>query len=171
MKLSDLTTEERDRISAAMHECGHAVAAVLAGGRIESVQLHTGDTRGSCTTVDLPASSDAAVTYAGPWCEARWRHGPDPDLSEVRAVLAGSTDERELSLSADGLPRAIERDLEVCWRAVAQLASALWADRTLTHAQVCAALGLPEVDGHRSVAAAMIRSGFAPHSTRIVSPE
>lgn len=172
MKRSDLTETERARISASFHEAGHAVAAVLAGGRLTEVKLNaSGDSLGACTYEGLTVEGDHAVTYAGPWCEARWTHGPGLQLADIRSVIRSNpSDGDELALAASALPRHTERDLETCWPAITTLAKALYFDGTLTHAAVTAALGLPESGGERSMAANMIRAGHAPGTYTVTSP-
>lgn len=126
----NLSIDQRHRLRAAFHEAGHAVAVVLSGGRVDKAELREDpDTRGSCSYSDLPTSAEPVVTYAGPWCEARWRFGARPQLRDIREVIAANrSDADELSLTADaGLPRAIERDLETCWPAIGALAAALYA--------------------------------------------
>lgn len=93
-----LTEAGRDRAGAAFHEAGHAVAVVLAGGRIAKAELYdSGDTPGSCTHVDLPDHAEASVAYAGRWCEARARYGPEPRLDEIEAVIAANRSDHDES--------------------------------------------------------------------------
>ncbi|WP_155290482.1 M50 family metallopeptidase [Rhodococcoides fascians] len=92
MKLSDLSPAEHRRIEVSIHEAGHAVQAVLAGGRIVEVKINDGDldTPGHCLHVDVPGARLREVSYAGPWAESRWRHGERPRLQHVLALLASN---------------------------------------------------------------------------------
>lgn len=171
MKLSELPPKEQARAWAAtcVHEAGHAVVAALHGVRITAVEVtpDNHDHAGLTTyTGTLTASADAAVTYAGPYAEARHLYGEHPSLREIRSVLDGSCDHDGLVASGAPLPRDAERLLSTAWPAVVTVARHLNDHRTADHAVVCAALGIPEVDGHLSAQASAIRAGFPPSPTR-----
>lgn len=170
MKLSDLPAGERARAwaAAAIHEAGHAVVAVLHGARITTVEVTT-DVPGqfglTTYTGTLTASADAAVTYAGPYAEARHLYGERPSWPEIRSVIDGNhSDHEELLASTAPMPRDVERLLSTCWPAVVTIARHLNEHGKADHTVVCAALGIPEVDGHRSAAASAIRAGLTPVS-------
>jgi len=146
VKLSDLTPAERERVAVAFHEAGHAVAGVLAGGRVEVAEVyatvHNGE-HGRVTLTGLPADGERATAYSGPWGQARWKFGPRPRIDQVRAVLAstGSCDHAALIAAGGGLPREVEPMLEVVWPAVRELAAVLFRDGRAGHDAVLAALG------------------------------
>lgn len=161
LTLADLTDAERTRIATAFHEAGHAVAAVLAGGRLDHARLlDAGDLAGRTAYSGVSAFDAPGVAYAGPWAEARWRAGRTPDLTAVYAAIETHTGDREALTAAGGgpLPRGIESTLERCWPAVAALAAELWAG-PIRHGDVLAALG---VQADPEVGLAMIRSGAVP---------
>ncbi|MBM4536278.1 hypothetical protein GS433_17975 [Rhodococcus hoagii] len=167
-----MTKAQRRRATTAVHEAGHAVAAVMAGARITAVTLHDDpNTPGSCTFEDLPAGKDAAVTYAGPWCEARLRFGASPRLEHIQAAIAENPgDHSDLTEYGPPLPRNTESLLETCWPTIVALAAMLYAEGSLTHRDVTAALGIPERDGHLSSAAGSIRMGFEPGTFTTYEP-
>lgn len=166
MKLSEIDRAERarTRVLTARHEAGHAVAAVMFGARIDVVELlDDTDRRGKCTYIgDLTAAADAAVAYAGPWVAARSLYGPMPSHREIRSVLDGTCDHESLIASGVPLPRDVEPLLETCWPAIRAVTQHLIRHDRADHAVVCAALGIPEVDGHLSAEASAIRAGLAP---------
>ncbi|ORL76409.1 M50 family metallopeptidase [Prescottella equi] len=166
MSDQSMTEAKRQRITTAVHEAGHAVAAVMAGARIMAVTLHSDPkTPGSCTFVDLPAGKDAAVAYAGPWCEARLRFGARPRLEHIQAAIAANPgDHSDLAEYGPPLPRDTESLLETCWSTIVKLAATLYAEGRLAHRDVTAALGIPLLNGHLSTEASMIRSGCEPGS-------
>ncbi|MGV9745802.1 hypothetical protein ACWDTG_12895, partial [Rhodococcus zopfii] len=71
-----------------------------------------------------------------------------------------------LVASGGPIPRDVERLLSTCWPAVVTIARHLNEHGSADHTVVCAALGIPEVDGHRSAAASAIRAGISPSPTR-----
>lgn len=167
-----LTPSERARAAAAVHEAGHAVAGVLLGGQIEAVTvpLDPGDGPLGWTQYAHPLTpdTDAAVTYAGPWAEARWRDGDFPARSAVRAALAANCSDADALADLGGpLPQHVEPLLRRCWGSITTLAAALYRTGHAGHADVCAALQIPENDNATGLAA--IRSGSVP-GFRITPP-
>ncbi len=83
-------------------------------------------------------------------------------MPEVRAVLAGlgSGDHAAPLASGGPLPRGVERHIENTWPAVVKLAQFIHRHGEARHADVCAALRIPETGNahHLSV----IRSGTWP---------
>ncbi|UGQ43401.1 hypothetical protein [Rhodococcus aetherivorans] len=169
------TMTARERAAVCVHEAAHAVVAALHGARIETVALTPGhpDHAGRCDhTGNLTASAEAAVTYAGPYAEARYVYGTHPSWREIKSVLDdqcnsnGTGDYDLLVASAGPTPRGVERLIDTAWPAVVTVARQLNAEGRADHAAVCAALGIPAVDGHLSAQASAIRAGFLPTSTR-----
>lgn len=163
-----LSEAELDRLATAFHEAGHAVAAVALGGRVHQV-LVDDHPRTEFTT--LPAGTASAVTFAGPWSEARWTHGRVPGPADIRAALTrnGSDDQ---ALCAAGGPHQgafVVPLLERCWPAIKTVTRQLYRTGTAAHADVCASLGLSDDGGPGSVALAMIRSGSHPGTFAVVT--
>ncbi len=161
-----LSERELDRLATAFHEAGHAVAAVVLGGRVHPV-LVDDHPRTEFTT--LPAGTTSAVALAGPWSEARWTNGRVPGPADVRAALSrnGSDDQ---ALCAAGGPHQgafVVPLLERCWPAVKVLTKTLYFNGRGGHADVTAALGLPDEGGPGSLGLAMIRSGSGPNTFRV----
>ncbi|MGQ4600879.1 M50 family metallopeptidase [Nocardia sp. R6R-6] len=156
-----LTDAERARIEMAAHECGHAVAAVLCGGRITSVNLHDSGAGGHCQAVDLPAHAEALVAVAGPWAAARWTTGAVPSFRDVREELATQPEDFAVVAAASpgDDPYRVGRWLETVWPAVRELSATLYRDGHLGHRQVCEALGVPLWGVETSAVAASIKSG------------
>lgn len=168
--------EAREKIPAAaiaagcIHEASHAVVAVLAGGRITEVALSLDDPDhlGHCTYTGVPESAEGQVTLAGPIGEARHTYGASPSIREIRSVLDGQCDADgtgdldKLTASGAPLPLEVARLVETSWPAIQTIARHLNEHGKADHAVVCAALGIPEVDGHLSAAASMIRAGVLP---------
>ncbi|EHK82145.1 M50 family metallopeptidase [Rhodococcus pyridinivorans] len=157
--------------AAAIHEASHAVAAVLAGGRITDLALtpHDPDHMGRCTyDGQLSAAAEAQITFAGAVGEARWTYGKMPSIREVRSVLDGhcaadgTGDLDKLTASGEPLPFEVGRLIETTWPAIQTIARHLVAHDHADHATVCAALGVPETDSHLSAQASSIRAGFTP---------
>lgn len=158
-----MTEAELDRIATAFHEAGHAVASVILGGHVHQAVIH--DDGGGRTGHDvMPAGTEAAITLAGPWCEARWTLGRAPGPLDLRRVLAiNQSDDR--ALCAAGGPHMgaeVVPLLERCWPAVKAVTTKLYRTSRADHADVCAALGLSDDGGPSSLGLAMIRSGSTP---------
>ncbi|MEU7767912.1 M50 family metallopeptidase [Nocardia sp. NPDC049190] len=157
-----LTDAERERIAVAFHEAGHAIAAVLAGGRVTEVTLSSGpDAHGQCQTADLPTSAEALVAVAGPWAAARWTTGAVPSWRDVRDELAAQPDDFAVvaAASPDDDPYRVGRWLETVWPAVRELSATLYRDGRIGHRQITEALGLPLWGVETSAVAASIKSG------------
>jgi len=153
-----LSDTDLERLKVAHHEVGHAVAAVLFGGRVHKAVL--GDT--PRTEYDAtPDGSDASIAYAGPWSEARWLVGRHPGPRDIHRVLAGTSDDK--TLCAAGGPTAapgVVALLERCWPAIGAVAKQLFLDGQVGHSDVCAALGLSDEGGAGSFELANIRAGL-----------
>ncbi|BBX92727.1 M50 family metallopeptidase [Mycolicibacterium boenickei] len=157
-----LSDTELSRLATAFHEAGHAVAAVALGGRVHRATV---DDEHPHTEYDrLPAGIQAAITYAGPWAEARWTLGRAPGPADMHGALAiHRADDR--ALCAAGGPSAgaeVVGLLERCWPAVKALTTRLYFSGQVDHADVCAALGLTDDGGPSSLGLALICSGNAP---------
>ncbi|QXF79748.1 hypothetical protein HBA53_00470 [Rhodococcus pyridinivorans] len=157
--------------AAAIHEASHAVAAVLAGGRITDLALtpHDPDHLGCCTyDGQLSAAAESQITLAGPYGEARHTYGARPSVRSIRSVLDGNCaadgtgDYDHLIASGEPLPFEVGRLIETTWPAIQTIARHLVAHDHADHATVCAALGVPETDAHLSAQASSIRAGLAP---------
>jgi hypothetical protein len=147
------------RAASAFHEAGHAVAAVLLGGRVHQAVLRDRP----LTEYDvLPERYAPSITYAGPWAEARWLAGRQPGPRELHRVLvANPSDDKELC--AAGGPAAalgVVPLLQRCWPAVETLATRLFDLGQVGHSDVCAALGLTDEGGLGSFELANIRAGL-----------
>ncbi|MDA4108170.1 M50 family metallopeptidase [Mycolicibacterium holsaticum] len=165
-----LTQAELSRLSTAFHEAGHAVAAVVLGGRVHGSVL---DDEHPHTEFDtLPAGTDPAVSLAGPWCEARWTLGRSPGPADNRRILAAHTSDDRALCAAGGWAAgaSVVPLLERCWPAVKAVTSRLYFHGRAEHADVCAALGLTDDGGPASLGLAMIRSGAAPGAFTITKP-
>ena len=153
-----LTEAELDRLGIAFHEAGHAVAAVVLGGRVHRAVV---DEHPHTEHDPLPGL-DAGIVYAGPWAEARWTLGYQPGPADMRRALArNGSDDR--TLCAAGGPHQgahIVSLMERCWPAVKTLAKGLYFTGTATHTDVCAALGLTDGGGPGSLGLTLIRSGL-----------
>lgn len=160
-----LSDAELSRLTTAFHEAGHAVAAVVLGGRVHRVTV---DGEHPHTEYDLlPAGTDAAVSYAGPWAEARWTLGRTPGPADMhRALATHRADDR--ALCAAGGPSegtGVVGLLERCWPAVKELTTRLYFDGQVDHADVCAALGLTDDGGPASLGLACLRAGLRPNTS------
>jgi hypothetical protein len=166
-----MTDADLSRIATAFHEAGHAVAAVVLGGRVHKAVMDDGHPRTEHEA--LPSGTEAAVTYAGPWCEARWTLGRAPGPADLHRILAtNQSDDR--ALCAAGGPHtgaAVVPLLERCWPAVMAVTTKLYRTGRADHADVCTALGLIDDGGPGSLGLAMIRSGSAPGSFTVARAE
>ncbi|AQA05022.1 hypothetical protein BVC93_24390 [Mycobacterium sp. MS1601] len=160
------TAAELDRLAASTHEAGHAIAAVVLGGRVDTVILD--DQHPRTEYVDLAAGTRSAVTFAGPWAETRWTMGRTPTPADMRRSFARNGSDDQSLCAAGGWHQGghVAPLLERCWPAVKELAKTLYFAGSASHADVCAALGLPEGDngGPGSLSLAMIRAGSSPGS-------
>ena len=175
-----------DRLVAAVHEAGHAVAALVYGGDVRSAEVFVRDDRpvlvgrdgwklnGVCMTEALPLVAHVRqhlITAAGPAAEAIARHGQNPTPAQLHGILAGTKDHQDLqrhaltASSAVGVSDPVSEVLPVmrrCWPAIAQLACDMDDGRTLTHEDVAAALGLSKDRGLHSFELANIAAGLRP---------
>lgn len=160
----NMTEAEIDKLAAALHEAGHAVACAVLGGRVHQAVL--GDTPHT-EYAELAAGTRAAVSFAGPWAETRWPLGRAPGPADMRRVLArNSADEKSICASVHGMAEGdhIAGLMERCYPAVKSLAKTLYFKGEASHADVCAALGLTDDGGPGSLGLAIIRCGSAPGS-------
>lgn len=160
------TAAELDRLAASTHEAGHAIAAVVLGGRVDTVIVD--DQHPRTEFVSITPGTRPAVDFAGPWAETRWTMGRTPTPADMRRAFAqNSSDDQALS-AAGGWHQGghIAPLLERCWPAVKELAKTLYFKGAASHQDVCTALGLPKGDdgGTGSLSLAMIRAGSAPGS-------
>ncbi|CAJ1504250.1 hypothetical protein [[Mycobacterium] holstebronense] len=154
------------RCYASVHEAGHAVAAVLLGG---TVHLATVDGQPRTEYDVLPDGARAAVAYAGPWAEARFKARGRPGFADVeRELRANPSDDKTLCAAGGpaatgGVTTLLERHLS----AVKAVTTALFIDGTIGHAAVCTALGLSDGGGPGSFELANMRAGLrgAPTAT------
>ena len=103
-----LTAAQRDRLCIAVHECGHAVVTVLAGGSpLATELLDDADARhdiaGLCHSRGVTEHCEPEVTYAGAVALARFLRGPRPSPADLRALLAANRRHRRraVPVSAD----------------------------------------------------------------------
>ena len=153
-----LTEADYERIAVAMHEAGHACAAILFGAKVRRAVL--GDNPRT-EFHDLPGRYQAEITYAGPWCEARFRAGRRGRFDINRAMPIGSSD--YTALVAAGGPDAglgVVPVLHRSWSAVVTVTKKLFFDGHAGHRDVCAALGLSDEGGPGSFELANIRAGL-----------
>ncbi|MGV0646770.1 M50 family metallopeptidase [Mycolicibacterium sp. XJ2546] len=158
-----MTEAELDRIAAAFHEAGHCVSSVILGGRVHQAVIHK-DGGGQTEFDVMPAGTDAAVTLAGPWCEARWTIGRRPGPADLRRILAANQSDDHALCAAGGAHTGAEVVplLERCWPAVKAVTTKLYFKGRASHQDVCKALGLVDDGGPSSLGLAMIRSGGVP---------
>lgn len=158
-----LSEAELDRLATAFHEAGHAVAAVVLGGRVHGVTI---DDQPRTEFTSLPAGTASAVAFAGPWSEARWTRGRVPGPADMRSALARNGSDDQVLCAAGGPHQGafVVPLLERCWPSIKALTRQLYRTGTAAHADVCASLGLSDDGGPGSVALAIIRSGSAPGS-------
>ncbi|MGX6511284.1 M50 family metallopeptidase [Rhodococcus sp. SJ-2] len=155
----------------AFHEAGHAVIAALHGPQIQHVAVtpNDPDNWGRCDYIGtLTASSQAAISLAGPAAEARFLYGGSPTVHEIRSVLDGqcaedgSGDLDHLIASGGPLPMDTVNLINRCWESLKTIVLHMNQHGSADHAVVCAALGIPTVNGHQSAQAASIRAGIPP---------
>lgn len=177
LTLADLSAADRERIAVCFHEAGHAVASVALGGAVTMAVVGPNGSGGAMGEVQhnhVPVGAMSAITYAGPWAQARWLAGRRPTQRDLYAVLDGHGCRDYAALQASGDTAEASRIvplLERCWPAITTLAV-----KTLYHprkaclarnADVLAALGITDGGGPGSHQLAMIRSGRAPGSFRV----
>lgn len=155
-------SEISDRARIAFHEAGHAVAAVLLGSRVRQAVL--GDTPRTEYDGAYPAGTEARITYAGPWAEARWLAGRArrPGPADMHRALAANCSDNKALIASGGSDtgQAVVPLLERCWPAVSTVALKLFLDGEVSHANVCAALGLSDDGGPGSIELANIRAAL-----------
>lgn len=141
-------TSRKQLAAACFHEAGHAVAAVLNGGRISVCevcpQAAPGAQAGRTDCAGLADHLRPAVAYAGPYAEARAQFGEKAAHRQAHAVLARCTSDAAMLVQLgtrfdvrDNLP------LERCWPQVRQLALRLYREGSIKHRNVTDALGVP----------------------------
>ncbi len=177
--MTDITRRpDPRRLHLAVHEAAHAVVGVIHGARLLRATLasdgnagHTQFTAASFTNGG-PQVYRSHIAAAGAVAEAMLTHGPRPTLRQIEARLCGS-DKEDLHRQAMAtllpvpVPAAeVTSLLARCWPAVADLAADLYLGTAITHAQVCAGLGLTDEGGPGSTQLATIRNGWAPPSLR-----
>ena len=159
-RVLNLSSGQRLLLRVAVHESGHAVAAAALGGRVRKVVTRPGYVPGTKVWAkgytqwhDVPDGHEPAVTFAGPWAEARWLAGRRPGWPGLRLVFArgGSnrfSDERRLYAYGGYSPESfgVAALLEPCWPAVITLAQKMLRrpNGRGCHDDVCEALGIPE---------------------------
>lgn len=169
-----MTAPDPRRLSLAVHEAAHAVVGVVHGARLLKAALAVDGASGHTqfTAQSFAAGPSSAyrshIASAGAVAEALLTHGPRPTLRQIEARLRGSDkadlhNEAMATLRLVPIPAAeVGSLLSRCWGAVSELAADLYMGRSLTHAQVCHALGLNDEGGPHSVGLAVIRSGGIP---------
>lgn len=165
-----MTEAELDKLAAAFHEAGHAIGAVVLGGRVDQVHV---DDQPRTEYDSLTAGTRAAVSFAGPWAEARWTLGRRPGASDIRRVLTrNSADEKSICASVHGMAEGdhVAGLMERCYPAVKNLAKTLYFTGKASHADVCVALGLTDHGGPGSLGLALIRSGSSPGALAVTQP-
>ncbi|MGO9207224.1 MAG: hypothetical protein ACLQBX_13780 [Candidatus Limnocylindrales bacterium] len=175
---------DKQRLSMAFHEAGHAVAAVALGAVLDSAVVtdgkRTGNTFGrpsGLTTLDseIPAGRTASIAYAGPWSQARASAGKRPTMAQLYAALQYGSHEgkdgdgAKLCMTAGGTASGsvVTPLIERCWSAVTKVADKLFRDGCADHSDVCAALGLSSDPEIQSVELALIRSGSTPGTFKV----
>ena len=174
LRMADLTADERERISVAVHESGHAIACVLLGGRVIHAVVGGRGTRdwpvlGQTQHDPMPTEDlNSQVAYAGPYCQARWLAGRRPTQREMFNILDrhGRCDQSEWEGTSGGTTaaRQIVPLMERCLTSVTALAVKLWQPpaRIVYDEGVRAALRLSTNREVATVQLALIRSGSAP---------
>lgn len=165
------TARDMDLLGVCVHEAGHAVWAVLSGGRVFSaavVNSRTIGLRGTTFCADLSRAFDASTALAGPFAEARWRAGRTPTAAQVDAALRRSgghsavrSDRDVLTASGgmDAVPSSFYWLMERCWPAVVAVAKTLVRGGEVVHDDVCAALGLSADEARHPYELAVLKSG------------
>lgn len=152
----------------AVHEAGHAVAAVALGGQIERgfVLLPGQESDGCAGAVIMAAmplgNAKPQIAYAGPWAQARFRaSGRRPTPQEVGAAMSssGRRDRAMCRTSSGSEGREVIGLLDRCWPAVISLAATL-AGGEIRHEHVTAALGLSNDEQHHAFELANLRAGM-----------
>lgn len=162
-----LTDEDRELLETAVHEAGHAVAAVALGGRISHgyvlpLSRRTGEITGQVVMDGMPVGdATAEIAFAGPLAQARFRAGGHPPSQVMSAVLAsaGRLDRRMCdSAGRDG--SSVTGLIDRCWPAVITVAKALVSTGEIRHEDVTAALGLSEDPARHPFELANLRAGM-----------
>ncbi|WP_024498223.1 hypothetical protein [Gordonia amicalis] len=157
------TATGADRLAAAVHEAGHAVASVILGPGIERAVLtpnnrhHAGFTEHNRPDA---LGMHPLITAAGPMAEARHRFGQRPTQREVWSVIdRNGHDYATLAAAGNPSPTEAAPLLDRCWPAVVELASVLDARGEIGEGDVIRALRIPPGPaGDRYVAE--LRSGY-----------
>lgn len=160
----------------AEHEAGHAVMAVIGGGRVEKAVVFTRPRKGGgqtsfgrcdCSPFDLVVDQRRHhVLAAGVLAEAVAKHGRRPSVAQIEELLAGTEDHAELTRFArtsGGPVVPTETVLPLvlrCWPAIASLAGRMRGGGSITHDDVTAALGLSLDPAAHPYELAAIRSGL-----------
>lgn len=161
--------DDRELLERAVHEAGHAVAAVALGGRIShGYVLPAGRSRdglfGRVTMAEMPVGDlRGQIAYAGPWAQARFRSGggwPTPHQMHEVMSTAGQQDRKHLCASVSGDGREVVGLMDRCWPAVIALAKNLVHDGEIRHEHVVAALGLSDDATRQPFELASIRAGL-----------
>jgi hypothetical protein len=159
----------------AIHEAGHAVAAVLLGGTVDLARLfghNRNDPWGLTTYHRMPEWSRRSVMYAGPWAEARWRTGHSPTAAELhRAFGINTSDCSQLFARRD--PGDLDHldivpALQRSWKPMIRVAQQIARKGEADDGYVRAALGLSRDPDLAAYQLAAGRSGSTPpvHASR-----
>ena len=163
-----LSAVDEPRLAVAFHEAGHAVAAVLYGGRVSQAIICPagGDDQGRAGRTEfdvLPEWHRPEIFYAGPWSEARHTAGRHPGPAAVRRAFTCGGHFDDLALIAAGgqhLGHAVTPLLTRSWPAVHRVAARLFFDGQAGHREICVALGITDDGGPGSAELAGIRAGL-----------
>lgn len=141
------TAGNADRMAAAFHEAGHAVASVILGPGIERAVLtpnnqdHAGFTEHNRPDA---VGMHPLITAAGPMAEARHRFGQRPTQRQMRRVLdVNSHDYATLRASGNPSPTDAAPLMDRCWPAVIELARTLYEQGEVFEGDVIHALRIP----------------------------